>query len=1189
MIALIAAPPLGDYVAEKESEGEKQVHPRHAHHVLRCVQCYDGDFSGANGVHIAGADFHLHHIVESISQAVPTFPPSKTSKYGKDLKESYMLLSPTDKGAPNAMYRAQKTEQVFDSPAHWTCTKEKTAPAAAVMRLPPSRTGRSAQHTPGGRVYGSILVFLTQELDLRHNSRSGQTLTTIHDDMTSWSGLGSALGTLYKQLPVPSSVVGTLTILGYLACVSVLHITTPAIISVQIFNNTVPVPISTQWLPSFNVLNPAAISATRDYMTVFPAQFLPWLGNLNGVQTIGLFNGSLYEVLDTSGGLGNGTAPVSAMAFNITCSYFPATINASGYISVFLDVGPFGTIRDVDPTKDQSFTVVQMISYSTPPNNSILIFTTREVLDSMDTALPPLDLNDQDWLGAPILPMHCLQCSKSLVPQSGTVSSPSRTLNVSSLAPNIYKTHSTWPSPNIEISAQDSSLVGSDVWTSALTGPSDFTDTNDFSAEFTPVEEYLMEYLNIDPLANRSEVPPLRLHEIENSLSSLIASVFWIGGHILPDSVQLGHPADTLDGVSYNPGIPPELEAGNTVLQQEELQGRLEISLVATSFSLGAAIALLILNARVLLNAQKSQSPIVGCGFLDHIWFTQRYKHHLAFLSMVEQPAELHLRVASQRTMGQLSKEAVPMDLRERSAAFAGKRSIHDLAGGESHSQAYRPINYSRVACLGLHISLFLVHIALLGVAWREKEKTIVFPINLQGTVSFWTKFITTSLGTVTTPALLSIEAFNFSTTFPAPSLGVPQWNDTRYNTTLTYVQYVAEFLPWIQNLDEAQTPGLFNGSLYDATTQVYSGGTANVSAVGFNITCGYIPWYNAVGDEFGTYNVTLEPTSEFIYIDAPGPDIVGLHNPTARGDTLQTVSDSIIGYTTNKLLDSNQGTGFPVLPRKEDNSTVYNFQLFRCSRSIVHQSATLDTEAGKIIPSSLYPNLQKNYSSWHLYNSSSENDNLGTLVDGDSWATILGTLPSTGLFWGEFNVGAGDLFLMSQLGLTPVDQTMSNQTGTNRTLYLDEIENALGSLLASALWIAGHIHPSQLMMNFEASQNATILMSGDDEVVIYEPGESPVLMTGIVVVTQVNLAARLNISLGLGASTILLMLSMVFLPEVGTPQTLLARMGLLQVIWIVQHHPELQEILEEAQDTTEHSLRAAGLVKIRLLDAYPD
>ncbi|KAJ6476983.1 hypothetical protein C8R45DRAFT_1216775 [Mycena sanguinolenta] len=1179
----------------------------------------------------------------------PNLSPSDDVRIQTGLEESCMLLSPSDQAQRTGLVRRKAPLRrlllcgflhlglvavysilLVAGRARWE--HNISFPLKSQVKI---SFWATAITTTIATVYGSILVFLTQELDLRHNSRYVQTLTAIHDNMTSWSGLGSALGSLYNQVSVPSSVVGTLTILGYLACISILHVTTPAIISVQIFNNTVPVPISTHWLPSFNVLNP---DATRDYMTVFPSQFLPWMGNLNGAQTIGLLNGSLYEVLDTSGGLGNGTAPVSAMGFNITCSYFPATINASGYMSVFLDVGPFGTIRDVDPTKDQSFTVVQMISYSTPPNNSILIFTSREVLDSMDTALPPLDLNDQDWLGAPILPMHCLQCSKSLVPQS----------------------------------VPDSSLVGSDVWTSALTGPSDFTDPNDFSAKFTPIEEYLMEYLNIDPLANRSEVPPLRLHEIENILSSLIASVFWIGGHILPDSVQLGHPANTIEGVSYNPGIPPELEAGNTVLQQEELQGRLEISLVATSLSLGAAITLLILNARVLLNAQKTESPIVGCGFLHHIWFSQRYKHHLAFLSMVEQPAELHLRVASQRTMGQLSKEAVPMDPPQRSATFAGKRSIHDLASGESHSQAYQPINYSRVTCLGLHISLFLVHIALLGVAWRETEKTIVFSINLQGTVAFWTKFITTALGTlyyslllyliqqqaalssiqkycwlttthdqlscwngigsslstlysqvslpvslsattaittyflalstlqVTTPALLSIEPFNLSTTFLAPSLGVPQWNDTRYNTTLTYVQYVAEFLPWIQNLDEAQTPGLFNGSLYDTATQLYSGGMANVSAVGFNITCGYIPWSNAVGDEFGTYTVTLEPTSEFIYIDAPGPDIVGLHNPTARGDTLQTVSDSIVGYTTNKLLDSNQGTGFPVLPRKGDNSTIYNFQLFRCSRSLVNQSGTLDTETGKIIPSSLHPNLQKNYSSWHLYNSSSENDNLGTLVDGDSWATILGTLPSTGLFWGEFNVGVGDLFLMSQLGLTPVDQTMSNQTGTNRTLYLHDIENALGSLLASVLWIAGHIHPSQLMMNFEASQNATIWLSGDDVVVTYEPGENPVLITGTVVVNQVNLAARLNlnllgarpflqISLGLGASIILLLLSIVFLPEAGTPQTLLARMGLLQVIWIVQHHPELREILEEAQDTTEHSLRAAGLVKVRLLDAYPD
>jgi hypothetical protein len=49
--------------------------------------------------------------------------------------------------------------------------------------------------------------------------------------------------------------------------------------------------------------------------------------------------------------------------------------------------------------------------------------------------------------------------------------------------------------------------------------------------------------------------------------------------------------------------------------------------------------------------------------------------------------------------------------------------------------------------------------------------------------------------------------------------------------------------------------------------------------------------------------------------------------------------------------------------------------------------------------------------------------------------------------------------------------------------------------------------------------------------------------------------------------------------------KTTLSGMGLLQTIWVFQHHPELSEILESVEDPTDYNLRAAGLVKVRLMD----
>jgi hypothetical protein len=50
--------------------------------------------------------------------------------------------------------------------------------------------------------------------------------------------------------------------------------------------------------------------------------FLPWIHNLN--ETLGLFNGSLYEVLQDDS-LGSGSAKVSAIGFNVTCGYLAGT------------------------------------------------------------------------------------------------------------------------------------------------------------------------------------------------------------------------------------------------------------------------------------------------------------------------------------------------------------------------------------------------------------------------------------------------------------------------------------------------------------------------------------------------------------------------------------------------------------------------------------------------------------------------------------------------------------------------------------------------------------------------------------------------------------------------------------------------------------------------------------------------
>lgn len=61
----------------------------------------------------------------------------------------------------------------------------------------------------------------------------------------------------------------------------------------------------------------------------------------------------------------------------------------------------------------------------------------------------------------------------------------------------------------------------------------------------------------------------------------------------------------------------------------------------------------------------------------------------------------------------------------------------------------------------------------------------------------------------------------------------------------------VGQFLPWIGDLDESKTLGLANGSLYEVLAiSTPQDGEAIVSALGFNITCGYVRGVNTELDD---------------------------------------------------------------------------------------------------------------------------------------------------------------------------------------------------------------------------------------------------------------------------------------------------------------------------------------------------
>jgi hypothetical protein len=77
-------------------------------------------------------------------------------------------------------------------------------------------------------------------------------LTATHDHIMAWSGLGSALATLYQQLSIPASVIKTALICGYFTNILALHFTTPLLFSTQSYNSSITVITPIQGLAESN-------------------------------------------------------------------------------------------------------------------------------------------------------------------------------------------------------------------------------------------------------------------------------------------------------------------------------------------------------------------------------------------------------------------------------------------------------------------------------------------------------------------------------------------------------------------------------------------------------------------------------------------------------------------------------------------------------------------------------------------------------------------------------------------------------------------------------------------------------------------------------------------------------------------------------------------------------------------------
>ncbi|KAJ7828011.1 hypothetical protein B0H13DRAFT_2373448 [Mycena leptocephala] len=168
---------------------------------------------------------------------------------------------------------------------------------------------------------------------------------------------------------------------------------------------------------------------------------------------------------------------------------------------------------------------------------------------------------------------------------------------------------------------------------------------------------YLMQKFNLHP-ANQTSVPSaVTLHDLENALSELVATMFWTIGHIVPTyQVQLSDilQQDNTTVLDYhlseveNPVL--LLPGGDTRATEQSIKIRLDLNIIAVSLGLVGSVFLMLSSLQHSLprahHADEQDLSIYGKGLLHAIWLYRNHPELELLLEQVADPTDRHLRNA---------------------------------------------------------------------------------------------------------------------------------------------------------------------------------------------------------------------------------------------------------------------------------------------------------------------------------------------------------------------------------------------------------------------------------------------------------------------------------------------------------------------------------------------------------------
>ncbi|KAJ7153312.1 hypothetical protein C8R46DRAFT_1357193 [Mycena filopes] len=499
-------------------------------------------------------------------------------------------------------------------------------------------------------LYSSVLVLMSQTLAMRRNLLINQTVTATHDNISAWTGLGAALLGLWNQKSIPASVLGTLSVFLYLLNIAVLHITTPSLLSLQTFTDSLPTNVKTSGVPEFDAGN-----NSTDLARYIPSLLGTMPDKMNNSDKLGLLNGTLYEILDSSYSAPDTT--VAAVGFNITCQYLPhpnVTWDAArqtwdvAFPPPFPGVGvgsrPAGTIDLLYSTNDTA-------------QNFVTILTTGlQVVDANSNTPAPIILDPPmtfPSFAQPVNEVQIFRCSQTLVRQRARVDTQTR--QAIALEGSILKQGSlarTWSPYNDVVPTGFNASTVLQNWTQWLAAG--YTVNFGLSANASDsmnlqfASMFLIDYLNLWPAPGEPRPSNISLAALEDAMSCLNAYVCWSIGHATPGFHVYSPDNQVITSAPFK--SPVVLLEGNATAYQYVPKTRLHLSIEATSVGLAASIFLTLLSLFFCRDqnggSQMGNNSFLGSGFLHAIWLFRSHPELENALPNVEDPTERNLRRA---------------------------------------------------------------------------------------------------------------------------------------------------------------------------------------------------------------------------------------------------------------------------------------------------------------------------------------------------------------------------------------------------------------------------------------------------------------------------------------------------------------------------------------------------------------